>query len=40
MERLVRDPSAFVTSETAEIANAQATALQQWQQLQQAPQPN
>ena len=40
MERLVRDPSAFVTSETAEIANAQATALQQLQQLQQSPQSN
>ena len=40
MERLVRDPSAFLTNEAAEIANAQATALQQLQQLQQSPQPN
>jgi general secretion pathway protein I len=35
MERLVRDPTAFVTSEAADIANAQATALLQAQQLQQ-----
>jgi general secretion pathway protein I len=38
MERLVRDPSAFVTSETAVIANNQAQALQQAQQLQQQQQ--
>src|SRR3984957_13831797 len=40
MERLGRDPGAFLTNEAAEIANAQATALQQLQQLQQSPQPN
>jgi type II secretion system protein I len=32
LERLVRDPSAFVTSETATIANNQAQALQAAQQ--------
>jgi general secretion pathway protein I len=37
LERYVRDPNAFVTSETAVIANAAATALQQAQQAQQQP---
>jgi type II secretion system protein I len=35
LERLVRDPSAFVTSETAVIANNQAQALQAAQQAAQ-----
>jgi len=38
LERLVRDQSAFVTSETAAIANAQKQALEQAQQTQQAQQ--